>query len=417
VNSQSSTGKVVAKVRSAHVLVLALVFGVALTSIRVSAQSDSLASISVEVQTFGKTHSDFPAVIQIHSSVLGSDISTIVDKPFTAAFPNLPPGAYRVVVSGAELAPTQLDLTLSPGEVAELSLILDNLFPLILEPRHRVSFLAPSVGELPVPDFNTATLDSFLTLDLHKPSAPPPSQFSACSLDDVLPHVSANAREFVDNVNRITATEILKLERRRGNGNLEDTVKIKTNYVANIQLRDSRYFSVDEYRDGHPNQKGFIEAIGSTTLILVFHPIHLDEFDISCKGLATWHDSPAYLLNFQQRSDRPNTMSAFSTRTGSYSVSLKGTAWVDANTFQVVHLETDLLNPIPELFLDFEHQSLDYLPVAFTARSVTLWLPQSVDISVHIGNKRFTAQHIYSNYQLFIVDTGQRISKPKDVSN
>jgi hypothetical protein len=404
-------------VRSAHVLVLALVFGVVFTAIRVSAQSDSFASISVQVQTFGKTHTDFPAVIQIHSPVLGSDISTIVDKPFNAVFPNLPSGAYRVVVSGAELAPAQLDLTLSPGESVELSLILDNLFPLILEPRRGATFLTASVGEFPVPDFNAATLDSFLTLDLHKPSAPPPSQFGACSLDDVLPHVSANAREFVDNVNRITATEILKLERLRGNGNLEDSVKTKGNYVANIQLRDSRYFSVDEYRDGHLNQKGFIEAIGSTTLILVFHPIHLDEFDITCKGLAIWHGSPAYLLNFQQRPDRPNTMSAFSTRTGSYSVSLKGIAWVDATTFQVVHLETDLLNPIPELFLDFEHQSLDYMPVVFTARSVTLWLPQSVEISVHLANKQFTARHSYSNYQLFIVDTGQRISKPKDVSN
>ena len=63
--------KVVATVRAAHVLVLALVFGAMLTAIRVSAQSDSIASISVKVQTFGKTHADFPATIQIHSPVLG----------------------------------------------------------------------------------------------------------------------------------------------------------------------------------------------------------------------------------------------------------------------------------------------------------------------------------------------------------
>ncbi len=400
-------------VRAARTLVFVLVLG-AVTPIRVPAQPGSLASITVLVQTFGRPYADAPANIKIHSPVLDSDLSTVVDKPSNAVFPNLPPGPYHVLVSSAALSPAQLDLTLSPGQSAELSLILDHLFPLILEPRHSTTSLAATVGEFPVPDFNAATLDSFLTLDLRKPSTP---QVGACSLDDVLPHVSANAREFVDNVNRITAKESVNLERRRGNGKLEATVQIKANYVANIQLRDSRDFSVDEYRDGQLREEGFIEAIGSTTLVLVFHPIHLDEFDIACKGLGIWHGTPAYILNFQQRPDRPNTMSQVITRAGTYSVSLKGTAWVDATTFQVVHLETDLLNPIPELLLDFEHQSLDYGPVAFAARHVSLWLPQSVEINVHFSGKQFNARHLYSNYQLFVIDTGQKIAKPKDVSN
>jgi hypothetical protein len=403
-------------VRAARILVFVLVLG-AVTPLRVPAQPGALASITVLVQTFGKPHADSPAKIQIHSAVLDSDLSTIVDKPSNAVFPNLPPGPYHVLVSSAGLSPAQLDLALSPGQSAELSLILDHLFPLILEPRHGEASLAAAVVEFPIPDFNAATLDSFLALDLLQPRTPPPSQFGGCSLDDVLLHVSANAREFVDNVNRITATEILQLERRRGNGKLEDTIHIKANYVANIQLQDSRHFSVDEYRDDHPNQRGFIEAIGSTTLVLVFHPIHLDEFEITCRGLGIWQGTPAYLLNFKQRPDRPNTMSEFSTQTGTYPVNLKGTAWVDATTFQVVHLETDLLNPIPELLLDFEHQSLDYGPVAFAARHVRLWLPQSVDINVHLSGKQFNARHSYSNYQLFVIDTGQKIAKPKDVSD
>ncbi len=402
---------------SARALVLVLVLGVALTPIRVPAQSGSLASITVLVQTFGKPHADSPVKIQIHSPVLDSDLSTIVDEPSNAVFPNLPPGPYDVVVSSAALSATQLDLTLSPGQSVELSLILDHLFPLILEPHRSATSIAAPVVEFPVPDFNGATLDSFLTLYLLKPSAPPPSQFGACSLDDVLPHVSANASAFVDNVNRIAATESLKLERRRANGKLEDTVHIKANYVANIQLQDSSHLSVDEYRSRYSGQRGFIEAVGSTTLVLVFHPIHVDQFDISCKGLGIWQGVPAYLLNFQQRPDRPNTMSDFSTPRGSYAISLKGTAWVDATTFQVVHLETDLLNPIPELLLDLEHQSLDYGPVVFAARNVSLWLPQSVDITVHLSGKQFNARHSYSNYQLFFIDTGQKIAKPKDVSN
>ncbi|MGB7729618.1 MAG: hypothetical protein WBL50_16430 [Candidatus Acidiferrum sp.] len=403
--------------RSAPAFVLVLVLGAALTPVRVAANSASSASITVLVQTFGKPHSDFPATIQIHSPLLDSEISTIVDTPTSAVFPNLPPGPYHVLVSTAALPPAHLDLNLSPGESVELSLILDHLFPLILEPRRSVASSAAPFAEFPLAEFTAATLDSFLELHLREPIAPPPSPFGSCSLDDVLPHVSANAREFVDNVNRITATEIVKLERRRRNGALEDTLHVKAKYVANIQLRDSRYFSVDEYRNGYANSSGFIEALGSTTLVLVFHPVHLDQFDITCKGMSIWKGAPAYLLDFQQRPDRPNTMSAFSTQRGNYPISLKGTAWVDATTFQVIHLETDLLYPIPQLFLDFEHQSLDYAPVVFAARHVSLWLPESVEITVHLSGKQFNARHSYSNYQLFVVDTGQKIAKPKDVSN
>lgn len=404
-------------VQSARAVVLVLVLGATLTPIRVAGQSGSPASITILVQTFGKPHADFPAMIQIHSPLLDSEISTTVDKPSSAVFPNLPPGPYHVLVFSAALSPAHLDLTLSPGQSVELSLILDHLFPLILESRHSVTSLAGPFGEFPVPDFNAATLDSFLRLNLREPRTPPPSPFGACALDDVLPHVSANARQFVDNVNRITATEMLKLERRRRNGKLEEAADIKVIYVADIQLLDSRYFSVDEYRSGYHNLTGFMKAVGSTTLVLVFHPIHLDQFDITCQGLDIWQGVPAYVLHFQQRLDRPNSMSDFSTPRGTYRINLKGTAWVDAATFQVVHLETDLLNPIPELFLDFEHQSLDYGPVVFAARNVSLWLPQSVDITVHLSGKQFNARHSYSNYQLFVVDTDQKIAKPKDVSN
>ena len=405
-------------IRSAPSLGLAILLGAALSPIGVSAQSGgALASITVLVQTFGNPHADFPATIQIHSPVLDSDLSATVDKPSDSVFPNLPPGTYRVVVSSAALSPAQLCLTLSPGQSVELSLILDHLFPLSLEPSHTSASLADPVGDLPLPDLDAKGFDSSPTLDLAKPSTAPSSEFGVCSLDEVLPQVSAHAREFVDNVNRITATEILELERRHRNGKLEDTVHTKVHYVANIQLLDSRYLSVDEYRDSPPDLSGFIKAVGSPALVLVFHPIHRDEFEITCKGLGKWQGSPAYLLSFQQRPDRPNTMSDFRTSKGSYTVSLKGTAWVDATTFQVVHLETDLLKPIPDVFLDLEHHSLDYGPVLFVARNVSLWLPQSVDISVHLGGKQFSARHSYSNYQLFVVDTGQKIGKPKEVSN
>jgi len=160
-------------VRTVRTLVFVLVLG-AVIPIRVSAQPGPLASITVQVQTFGKPYADSPAKIQILSSALDSELSTVVDKPSNAVFPNLPPGPYHVLVSNAALSPAQLDVTLSPGQSVELSLILDHLFPLVLEFRHRATLLTATVDEFPVPDFNATTLDSFLTLDLLPRRCPAP---------------------------------------------------------------------------------------------------------------------------------------------------------------------------------------------------------------------------------------------------
>jgi len=408
--------KVLGMFRSTMTQVVVLLLGAALVGTRGLAQSKApLATITVQVQTFGRPRADVPATIVVHSEDLGSDLSTVVDGPSNTVFPNLPPGPYNVRVSSAQLSPAQLDFTLSPGQSIELSLILDHVFPLMLEARHGDLSAAALNDELPVPGYE-ATVESFLP-DLHKPVADPSSSLTACSLDQVLPRVSVHAREFVDNVNRITATEILELERWHRNGKLEGSSHHKVVYVADIELQDSRYLTVDEYREGQEIPSGFIKAVGSPSLVLIFHPLHVDEFAISCRGLGSWNGTAAYLLEFQQRADRPNTMSAFATSKGDYNVNLKGHAWVDATTFQVIHLETDLVNPIPDLMLDSEHQSLNYGPVAFAKRNISLWLPQSVDISVHLGNKQFSARHHYSDYQLFTIDTGQKISKPKEGSN
>jgi hypothetical protein len=403
--------------RRVCVAVFALIVGASVAWTRAFAQSGPLSSIFIQVQTFGKARADFPATIKIHSPALDSDLSAQVDKPETAVFPNLPAGPYQVQVSSGERSPAQLDLTVSAGQAIELSLVLDHLFPLTLEPHPGAAVATAPPGEITVPDVDIHKLDSLLSTDSAKPSSTPVADFNACSLDEVLPHVSAHAIEFVDNVNRITATEVLELERRHRNGKIEETLHDKVHYVASIQVVDSRYLSVDEYRDSASGMHSFIKAVGSPALVLVFHPLNRDEFDIRCKGRSTWQGGPVYLLSFQQRPDRPNVMSEFKTPRGRYTVSLKGIAWVDASTFQVVHLETDLLKPVPDLLLDIEHQSLDYAPVAFGTRKISLWLPQSVHISVYVGSKQFSAHHLYSNYQLFVVDTGEKIGKPKETSD
>ena len=250
----------------------------------------------------------------------------------------------------------------------KLSLILDHLFPLILEP-HGATSLPDPISEFPLPDVSPAA--TIPSLDLTWPNPTP-----LLLLTLVFAPSTKSCLMFLPTRANLWTTSIALQPRRCSNSSADAatakwkkqrTARTVTSPTCSFGIPD--HLSVNEYRN--PDLSGFIKAIGSTTLVLVFHPIHLDQFDVTCNGLGSWQGAPAYLLNFQQRPDRPNNMSRFVTPKGTYTVSLKGTAWVDASTFQVVHLETDLLNPIPDLFLDLEHQSLDYGPVEFVARNVT----------------------------------------------
>ena len=388
-----------------------------------------LASISIDVQTFGRPKADFPATIQIHSSALESDLSSTHDKPSKIDFPNLPPGDYRITVTAPSREPALVDFDLPPGQSAKLSLIVDRIFPLVLQLDATVAVRPASTPEpsplLPASTPSVAadppaspTSPSSATHDIPSPApsdVPAPQPFvGPCSVADVIPRVSAHVQQFVESINRITATELMNFERRNRKGRFEEDAKAKASYVAVIQPLENGYLSVEEFRNGASGMTGFqghIASTGSIALVLIFHPIHLHEFVMTCQGLTYWQNIPVYEIVFQQRSDVPNTMSEFRVGQMSYDILLKGTAFIDAESFQVIHLETDLAKPIPDI-LDLEHQSVNYGAVSFASHNDQLWLPNYATITVRFRNKEFLEHHAYSDYRLFTVDTGQKISKP-----
>jgi hypothetical protein len=143
----------------------------------------------------------------------------------------------------------------------------------------------------------------------------------------------------------------------------------------------------------------------------------VEEFAMTCEGLTDWRRHNTWRIHFEQRLDRPATMCGLQVGTRYFTVLFRGYAWIDKETFQIVHMETDLLRPIPELRLDMDHQSVDYRSVALSERDTSLWLPEVAEITVDFKGKRLVERHTFSNYRVFFVETGQRIGKPKDLSD
>ena len=236
-----------------------------------------------------------------------------------------------------------------------------------------------------------------------------------CALENVIPGTSREVRGFVENVNRISATEVVEHERMNKDGVVIEQKHHKFNYVAEIQETRPGILNMDEYRDGSPGQSGFpgeLSAVGITSLVLIFHPYHLKEYEMTCEP-ENWQGHPAWKVHFEQRLDQPARMSALRVGDAVYSIFLKGVAWIDQQNYQVVHLETDILKPVPAVRLTIEHQVLDYGPVQFEQKKLKLWLPLEAEIYLDVNGKHFHNRHIYSDYRVFSVDLGLKQGSPK----
>ena len=249
-------------------------------------------------------------------------------------------------------------------------------------------------------------------------TVPPAESDVPCALDTVVEKAGKRVEEFVRNVDRFTATEFLDHEsiNKWGFGESEETRKY--DYVVSIDQYTPGYFSVTEYRGKRYTLEPFpggIETHGLPVLSLIFHPNNAGNFAMTCEGLAQWNGKPAWQVHFRQRPDKPNTIRAyrFGEKGRSYGVALRGRAWIAADSYQIVRMETDLVAQLPQIKLLADHALVDYGPVHFKNRNVEMWLPRNAEVYFDWMGKRVHRRHSFDNYMLFSVDEKQMIAEPK----
>ena len=242
---------------------------------------------------------------------------------------------------------------------------------------------------------------------------------AVCQIDDVLSQAGKKIEEFIGNVDRFTATEVLTHESIDKYGIVSSPEHRKFEYVVSVQEVAPGFLNVDEYRSsGHSAPASFpegVESNGLPALVLIFHPYNVGSFEMNCEGLARWNGGLAWQVHFRQRSDKPNRIRAYKLGlTGpSYPIALKGRAWIAADSFRITRLETDLIAPVPEIRLIADHTAIEYGPVYFKKRKEEMWLPQTAEVYYDWRGRRTYRRHSFSNYLLFAVDERQKISEPK----
>lgn len=236
----------------------------------------------------------------------------------------------------------------------------------------------------------------------------------SCPTEQVLQSAGDRVKELVDNITRFAAVEDLLHEELDKTGNPFTKETRKFNYVASIAEPRPGFLATDEYRDlryGLNDLPDHIMTTGFMSLALIFHPDMQDNFDMVCEGLGDWQGHATWLVHFRQRDDRPARFADYMVGSEHYPIKMKGRAWITANTFQIVRIESDLASPLPQLSV--EHQIAEYGPVQFGNKKLELWLPQYVDIYFELNRHRYYRRHSFDHYMLFSVNSTDQQLPPK----
>lgn len=250
-------------------------------------------------------------------------------------------------------------------------------------------------------------------VDTNKPSV---ATGVACPAENVIQQSGARVEEFVNDVSRIAAIEHLLHEQLDEVGEPITKETRTFNYVASVSESKPGFVSVEEYRQEHLGVADFPDQIASSgfaTLALVFHPAMRDNFEMVCEGLGEWQGQAAWLVHFKQRDDRPARMHDYKVGSQIYALKLKGRAWITADKFQIVRIESELVSPVPQIRLAGEHQVVEYGPVLFAKKNVQLWLPKSAEIYLDFRRHRYYRKHSFDHYMLFSVDADEKRKEPK----
>jgi tetratricopeptide (TPR) repeat protein len=273
----------------------------------------------------------------------------------------------------------------------------------------RAAALADIGSDLPLPKWAPDDVDQ---------TKPAIAADTTCALPQVLSKTGTAVTELVSNVQNIDASEALRYEQLNELGRPVGSDRRSYDYQVSYVILPSGHLYSNEDRNGSTDPlPGGIKISGLSSMALIFHPAIRDDFQMTCEGLGSWHGGKTWIVYFRQRDGKPRRVSEYSIGGNVYPLSLKGRAWIAADTYQIVHIETDLMKPMPEIRLMLQHISVDYSEISFHTKNERAWLPSTANIYFEFRKQRLHVVDTYSHFRMFNVGSSQVIHNPDYAPN
>lgn len=244
-------------------------------------------------------------------------------------------------------------------------------------------------------------------------AVPPVRNSVACPLGLILAETAKRADEFVENLQRFTADDRIEQIELGKDGKPHHSSRELAHYTAQIEVNPTGTYRIEEFRS---TPEGSVPPpltdTGTAGFAMIFHPRHVEHFDIRCEGQTDVDGLSAWQLRFEESPDEIGAFHSMRMQGNVYFLRLKGRAWIAADGYQVLRLQTDLINPIPQIDLQVEHLDIAYAPVDFRKLKLQLWLPKQTSLFIGYHGHRYERVHSYSAFQLFNVETRESVKEP-----
>ncbi|MGO9269504.1 MAG: hypothetical protein ACLQOO_04480 [Terriglobia bacterium] len=238
-------------------------------------------------------------------------------------------------------------------------------------------------------------------------------------LDSLLAGVGKNVASFFRNFPNTVSEEQVHEELLHRSGKPGAGLDQKFRYLLMAQPAAGG-LGLEEYRTdsaGNPTgpagkEAGLMITKGFASLSMIFHPDYQPESVFRYLGAQTIDGHQAEVVAFAQRPKIARMTESFRTTKDSVVILIQGLAWIDPESYQILRLRTDLLEPQTRIRLKRQTTEVAYSPITFTQGRLTLWLPVQVTVTVSLENHTFRNQHVYSDFKLFSVETHEQHGQP-----
>jgi hypothetical protein len=214
------------------------------------------------------------------------------------------------------------------------------------------------------------------------------------------------------NFDDTSASEQVVLRRMSSAGQTQAYIRSNFDYLILVH-RDRSQIGFEEYRtdsEGKParlealNIGSFIVTSGFAAQCLYLHPNH--QFGSRFRYLGKERAAPhAQVIAFAQKPEVGDFMAAIGTSSGPRPVLVQGLAWIDPNTYEVVRMLTDLLEPDLRDGVLKQTTETWFSDVHFADNPQPFLLPRQVEATAVYRGITYRNTHSYSGYKLFRVAT------------
>ena len=246
----------------------------------------------------------------------------------------------------------------------------------------------------------------------------PLARNAPCSTEEILPRAEQRMRSQLQNFEKFTATEHIDHQEIDRMGRPGPVKSRDFSYIVFVNRYAGDSYFLDEDRYSAASDSSFPTSLATTGLnnlgVSILQPARRGEFFYQCEGLAGIREKAAWQIRFQEKKDSQVGVRDWRRDGKIYHLPVKGRIWISSASFDVLRIETDLLEPEQSLNLTRDHLLVDYGPVNFATANTTLWLPLSAEMHMELRGHRYHHKHYLTDYMLFEVDTNHKMGKPKE---